>query len=85
MYEICPAPEAMVKPAFYGVKGSHEIVIILPQASEEYGPIDYYFVIVVPEEFAQPPDQFVFREPDRYLNPDVSVVFLSEFFSTFFW
>ena len=56
----------MVKPDFYGVKGAHEIAMILPQASEEYGPIAFYYLIVVPEDK-------VFRNPDQYLTEDVSV------------
>ncbi|XP_043282785.1 tyrosine-protein phosphatase Lar isoform X3 [Venturia canescens] len=44
------APKPMVKPDFYGVVKSEEIHVILPQASEEYGPIAYYYLIVVPED-----------------------------------
>ncbi|KAJ8679234.1 hypothetical protein QAD02_015021 [Eretmocerus hayati] len=43
------APKPMVEPAFYGVVSGEEIQVILPQASEEYGPISHYFLIVVPE------------------------------------
>lgn len=44
------APKPMVKPDFYGVVNSEEIQVILPQASEEYGPISHYYLIVVPED-----------------------------------
>ncbi|XP_044737145.1 tyrosine-protein phosphatase Lar isoform X1 [Chrysoperla carnea] len=44
------APQPMVKPDFYGVAQGEEIQVILPQASEEYGPISHYFLIVVPED-----------------------------------
>lgn len=45
------APKPMVKPDFYGVVNGEEIQVILPQASEEYGPISHYYLIVVPESF----------------------------------
>lgn len=57
----------MVKPDFYGVSGDHEIAMILPQASEEYGPIAFYYLIVVPEDKKHP-----FKNPDQYLTDDVS-------------
>ena len=43
------APQPMVQPDFFGVKEdlSH-ITVYLPQASEEYGPISHYFLVVVP-------------------------------------
>ncbi|XP_066595289.1 tyrosine-protein phosphatase Lar isoform X3 [Prorops nasuta] len=44
------APKPMVKPDFYGVVNGEEIHVILPQASEEYGPISHYYLIVVPED-----------------------------------
>ncbi|XP_024937646.1 tyrosine-protein phosphatase Lar isoform X10 [Cephus cinctus] len=44
------APKPMVKPDFYGVLNGAEIQVILPQASEEYGPISHYYLIVVPED-----------------------------------
>ncbi|XP_070527302.1 tyrosine-protein phosphatase Lar isoform X9 [Cardiocondyla obscurior] len=44
------APKPMVKPDFYGVLNGEEIQVILPQASEEYGPISHYYLIVVPED-----------------------------------
>ncbi|XP_020708529.1 tyrosine-protein phosphatase Lar isoform X6 [Athalia rosae] len=46
------APKPMVKPDFYGVVNGEEIQVILPQASEEYGPISHYYLIVVPEDKA---------------------------------
>lgn len=60
------APQPMVKPDFYGVKGDHEIAMILPQASEEYGPIAFYYLIVVPEDKKHP-----FKNPDQYLTDDL--------------
>ncbi|XP_034939072.1 tyrosine-protein phosphatase Lar isoform X2 [Chelonus insularis] len=55
------APKPMVKPDFYGVVRKEGIQVILPQASEEYGPIAYYYLIVVPEDKAtahKHPDEF---------------------------
>ncbi|XP_037790412.1 tyrosine-protein phosphatase Lar-like [Penaeus monodon] len=59
------APQPMVKPDFYGVNGDHEIAMILPQASEEYGPIAFYYLIVVPEDKLH-----AFKNPDQYLTDD---------------
>ncbi|XP_051170943.1 tyrosine-protein phosphatase Lar isoform X3 [Leptopilina boulardi] len=42
------APKPMVKPDFYGVYND-EIQVILPSASEEYGPISHSYLVVVPE------------------------------------
>ncbi|XP_032454535.1 tyrosine-protein phosphatase Lar isoform X4 [Nasonia vitripennis] len=55
------APKPMVGPAFYGVVKGEEIQVILPQASEEYGPISHYYLIVVPEStetMNKNPDEF---------------------------
>jgi netrin-G3 ligand len=55
------APLPMVKPDFYGVMNGEEITVILPQASEEYGPISHYLLVVVPEDKRSEhkhPDQF---------------------------
>ena len=55
------APLPMVKPDFYGVMNGEEITVILPQASEEYGPISHYLLVVVPEDKRNEhkhPDQF---------------------------
>ncbi|XP_045495548.1 tyrosine-protein phosphatase Lar isoform X3 [Colias croceus] len=55
------APKPMVKPDFYGVV-ENEILVILPQASEEYGPISHYYLVVVPDDKAhnhKNPDQFL--------------------------
>ncbi|KAE8743781.1 hypothetical protein FOCC_FOCC009612 [Frankliniella occidentalis] len=46
------APQPMVQPALYGVVFGKEIQVILPQASEQFGPISHYYLVVVPE----PPD-----------------------------
>jgi hypothetical protein len=62
---IFSAPQPMVKPDFYGVVKSAEIQVILPQASEEYGPISHYYLIVVPEDklnAQKNPDQFLTEE-----------------------
>ncbi|XP_035795176.1 tyrosine-protein phosphatase Lar-like isoform X5 [Anopheles albimanus] len=59
------APQPMVQPDFYGVVNGEEIQVILPQASEEYGPISHYYLIVVPEDKAnlhKIPDQFLTEE-----------------------
>lgn len=59
------APQPMVKPDFYGVVNGEEIHVILPQASEEYGPISHYYLIVVPENkmtIQKNPDQFLTDE-----------------------
>jgi hypothetical protein len=57
----------MVKPDFYGVVKSAEIQVILPQASEEYGPISHYYLIVVPEDKLN--DQ---KNPDQFLTEEAS-------------
>ncbi|XP_057663136.1 tyrosine-protein phosphatase Lar isoform X3 [Diorhabda carinulata] len=59
------APQPMVKPDFYGVVNGEEIHVILPQASEEYGPISHYYLVVVPENkmtIQKNPDQFLTDE-----------------------
>lgn len=43
--------------------------VILPQASEEYGPICHYYVVVVPEN----PDTALMN-PDEFLNQKVNIV-----------
>lgn len=55
------APKPMVKPDFYGVVNGEEIQVILPTASEEYGPISHYYLIVVPADGVwdrKNPDEF---------------------------
>ena len=44
------APQPMVKPDFFGVKKEKPgvMTVYLPQASEEYGPISHYFLVVIP-------------------------------------
>jgi netrin-G3 ligand len=59
----------MVKPDFYGVANSAEIQVILPQASEEYGPISHYYLIVVPEDKLNAQ-----KNPDQFLTDEVSSV-----------
>ncbi|XP_025833935.1 tyrosine-protein phosphatase Lar, partial [Agrilus planipennis] len=60
------APQAMVQPDFYGVENGEEIQVILPQASEEYGPISHYFLIVVPENSA-----LNYKNPDQFLTDSI--------------
>ncbi|XP_050307967.1 tyrosine-protein phosphatase Lar isoform X3 [Anthonomus grandis grandis] len=59
------APQPMVKPDFYGVV-NNEIHVILPQASEEYGPISHYFLVVVPED-----ESTIHKNPDQFLTEDL--------------
>ncbi|XP_066151280.1 tyrosine-protein phosphatase Lar isoform X3 [Euwallacea fornicatus] len=59
------APQPMVKPDFYGVVNS-EIHVILPQASEEYGPISHYYLVVVPEDKST-----IYMNPDQFLTDDL--------------
>lgn len=70
------APQPMVKPDFYGVQND-EITVILPRASEEFGPISHYYLIVVPESKAlKTPDQYNLEElaPHTKEGPDVPYV-----------
>ncbi|XP_034098632.1 tyrosine-protein phosphatase Lar isoform X5 [Drosophila sulfurigaster albostrigata] len=60
------APQPMVKPDFYGVVNSEEILVILPQASEEYGPISHYYLVVVPEDKSN-----LHKNPDQFLTDDL--------------
>lgn len=55
----------MVQPDFYGVTGD-EIQVILPQASEQYGPISHYYLIVVPEDKST-----INKHPDQFLTEHV--------------
>jgi receptor-type tyrosine-protein phosphatase F len=80
------APQPMVKPDFYGVVNGEEIQVILPQASEEYGPISHYFLIVIPEDKSnlhKLPDQFLTEDmlpgrnkPERTNIPYIAAMFL---------
>jgi hypothetical protein len=77
------APQPMVKPDFYGVVKSAEIQVILPQASEEYGPISHYYLIVVPEDklnAQKNPDQFLTEEASSAVSRLASVLLLFFFF-----
>ncbi|XP_076263869.1 tyrosine-protein phosphatase Lar isoform X2 [Rhynchophorus ferrugineus] len=60
------APQPMVKPDFYGVVNGEEIHVILPQASEEYGPISHYYLVVVPEDKST-----IYKNPDQFLTNDL--------------
>lgn len=46
------APKPMVKPDSLGSEDGKQIIVILPQASEEFGPISHYYLVVVPTEMA---------------------------------
>ncbi|KAI1290100.1 Tyrosine-protein phosphatase Lar [Halotydeus destructor] len=59
------APKPMVKPDSLGSQNGKDITVILPQASEEYGPISHYYLIVVPEEHAN-------KNPDHYTIEELS-------------
>ncbi|XP_071560755.1 tyrosine-protein phosphatase Lar isoform X5 [Temnothorax nylanderi] len=61
------APKPMVKPDFYGVVNGEDIQVILPQASEEYGPISHYYLIVVPEDKST-----VNKQPDELTEDMIS-------------
>lgn len=43
--------------------------MILPQASEEFGPISYYYVVVVPDTL----ETKEITHPDQFSTNDVSV------------
>lgn len=60
------APQPMVQPDFYGVVNEEEIQVILPQASEEYGPISHYYLVIVPED-----DMNANKNPDQFLTDDL--------------
>ncbi|XP_043196400.1 tyrosine-protein phosphatase Lar-like isoform X3 [Amphibalanus amphitrite] len=55
------APQPMVKPDPLGVRNGREVLVILPRASEEYGPISHYYIVVVPEDTVNP-----YRHPESY-------------------
>ena len=63
------APLPMVKPDFYGVNNEEEITVILPQASEEFGPISHYYLVVVPENM----ETKEITNPDQFLTNEVSL------------
>ena len=65
------APQPMVRPDFYGVRKENqgEIVVFLPRASEEYGPISHYYVIVIPNSNSSS----VGRYPDYFNTEDLVV------------
>jgi receptor-type tyrosine-protein phosphatase F len=58
----------MVKPDLYGVENEELILVILPQASEEYGPISHYFLIVVPDDKISNN-----KYPDAFLTDEVCI------------
>ena len=59
------APKPMVKPDTEESKNKQTITVILPQASEEYGLISHYFLVVVPKEPTN-------KEPDLYTIEELS-------------
>ncbi|UXI17727.1 RING finger protein 11 [Sarcoptes scabiei] len=59
------APKPMVKPDTIESKNKQLITVILPQASEEFGLISHYYLVVVPKEFAE-------KEPDLYTIEELS-------------
>ena len=62
------APQPMVRPDFYGVRGDGgELTVFLPQASEEYGPISHYYVVVIPNSNASN-----VNFPDQYNTADLN-------------
>ena len=81
------APQPMVRPDFYGVRKQNqgEISVFLPRASEEYGPISHYYVIVIPNS-----NSSAVRYPDQYNTEDLvaysksKIFFLCTSFCKFF-
>ena len=73
------APQPMVRPDFYGVRKQNqgEISVFLPRASEEYGPISHYYVIVIPNS-----NSSAVRYPDQYNTEDL-VAYSKSMFSYF--
>ena len=63
------APQPMVKPDFFGVKkeSSGVITVYLPQASEEYGPISHYYLVVIPYA-----NSTKIKHPDYYDSSDLT-------------
>lgn len=62
------APQPMVQPDFFGVKRDVPgvITVYLPQASEEYGPISYYYLVVIPYA-----NSTKTKHPDYYDSADL--------------
>ncbi|KAJ6224858.1 hypothetical protein RDWZM_003403 [Blomia tropicalis] len=59
------APKPMVKPDTIESKNKQLITVILPQASEEFGLISHYYLVVVPKQLAD-------KEPDLYTIEELS-------------
>lgn len=69
------APTPMVKPDFIEVE-NNQITVILPQASEEYGFISHYYLVVVPEQYAKKePDTFTIEELKKDSGPYIAAKF----------
>lgn len=62
------APQPMVKPDACNQGG--KIFLFLPQASEEYGPISHYYLVVVPDT-----KKLTNKIPDQFLTDNVSKSF----------
>lgn len=61
------APKPLVKPDTFGVRNGRDIGIIMPQASEEFGPISHYLVVVVPvTKFMKLADQYTEEELSKH-------------------
>ncbi|XP_067118377.1 tyrosine-protein phosphatase Lar-like isoform X6 [Centruroides vittatus] len=78
------APKPMVKPDSFGVQSDNVITVILPQASEEYGPISHYYLVVVPaEEIMKEPDSYTIEEltatPFDKVGPYIAAKFLRRY------
>lgn len=59
------APKAMTEPEPKSPSSNgREFELFLPSASEEFGPIGYYYVVVVPSDMPS-------LNPDSYLTPDL--------------
>ncbi|KAG9509735.1 Tyrosine-protein phosphatase Lar, partial [Fragariocoptes setiger] len=61
------APKPMVKPDLLAMsRTGQEITMMLPLASEEYGPINHYYVVVIPHDIS------TLQDPDSYSLEDLS-------------
>ena len=57
------APQPMVKPDPLGVRNGREVMVIIPRASEEYGPISHSFIVDADNPY---------KDPESYTAEDVS-------------
>ncbi|RWS23299.1 Tyrosine-protein phosphatase Lar-like protein [Leptotrombidium deliense] len=56
------APKPMVKPDSLGSQNGQELIVMLPQASEEYGPINHYYLVVIPDTPSKNPEEYTIEE-----------------------